>query len=65
MTEVMHLMGQFIMERKHGVNLTVSDPAVHDIYKSHVQQTIMFHCELYLTTSLKCVLQGLINVRLW
>ena len=30
------LVGQFIMERKHGVNLTVSDPAVYEIYdKSH------------------------------
>ena len=36
LTEVILLVGQFIMERKHGVNLTVSDPAVYEIYdKSH------------------------------
>lgn len=36
LTEVTLLVGQFIMERKHGVNLTVSDPAVYEIYdKSH------------------------------
>ena len=36
LTEVTLLVGQFTMERKHGVNLTVSDPAVYEIYnKSH------------------------------
>ena len=36
LTEVTLLVGQFIMERNHGVNLTVSDPAVYEIYdKSH------------------------------
>jgi len=36
LTEVTLLVGQFIVERKHGVNLTVSDPAMHEIYnKDH------------------------------
>ena len=36
LTEVILLVGQFIMERKHGVKVTLSDPTVHEIYnKDH------------------------------
>ena len=66
LTEVILLVGQFTMERMHGLKLTISDPAVHLIYnKSHGHYTITFHSEVYLTVSLECLLQGLISVRLW
>ena len=64
LTEVIHLVGQYIMERKHGVN-AISHRAVQEIYKkSHSHYAIEVHCEIYLTPSLEYVLQGLINVRL-
>ena len=50
--------------------LTVSDQAVRKftakviVTRLTIKLAIKFHCEIYLTPSLECVIQGLINVRL-
>ena len=61
LTQVIHLVGQFIMDRTHGVNLTVSDPAVPRFTTGVIvtRQTIKFHHETYLTPSFECVLQDI------
>ena len=64
---VVHLVGQFITETKHGMNTDYFTPRCAGRFTKTIivtRLTIKFHCEIYLTTSLECVLPGLINVRL-
>lgn len=62
--QVIHLMGQFIMERKHGVNLTVSDPAVHDIYRVMFNRLSCSTVSFIWQLPLEYVLQGLISIEI-